>query len=70
LPNQEELESYPVESVYRCDPIFSVKEFPSLLLLVCRSTDQEKPDILFFSCETVRKTSSCVVGYLFLTSSS
>ena len=38
--------------VHRCDAIFSVPEFPSLLLLVCGS-DQESSDVLFFSCEAV-----------------
>ncbi|KAG7264991.1 hypothetical protein CRUP_017151 [Coryphaenoides rupestris] len=62
IQTKEELESYPVESVYRCDPIFSVKEFPSLLLLVCRSSDQEKPDILFFSCETAKQISDDITA--------
>ncbi|CAL8305108.1 unnamed protein product [Lota lota] len=57
IQTKEELERYPVESIYRCDAIFTVKEFPNLLLLVCQSTDQKKPDILFFSCEAAKRIS-------------
>ncbi|XP_029102389.1 epidermal growth factor receptor kinase substrate 8-like protein 1 isoform X3 [Scleropages formosus] len=52
--NQDELEVYPVSSIHRCDAILTEKQFPSLLLLVCQSGAQKKPDILFFSCENER----------------
>ena len=54
LPVQDELESYSFKSIYRCDAINTEKHFPSLLLLVCQSADQKKPDIHFFNCETVK----------------
>lgn len=50
---QDELEKYTFRDIYRCDAINTV-HFPSLLLLVCQSADQKKPDIHFFNCETVR----------------
>lgn len=54
LLTQDELEHYPFKSIYRCEAIDTEKLFPSLLLLVCQSADQKKPDIHFFSCETVK----------------
>lgn len=51
---QDELESYSYKSIYRCDAVNSEKHFPSLLLLVCQSATQKKPDIHFFNCETVK----------------
>ncbi|XP_030195545.1 epidermal growth factor receptor kinase substrate 8-like protein 1 isoform X1 [Gadus morhua] len=54
IQTKEELERYPVGVVHRCDAIFSVPEFPSLLLLVCGS-DQESSDVLFFSCEAAKR---------------
>ncbi|XP_070707490.1 epidermal growth factor receptor kinase substrate 8-like protein 1 isoform X2 [Pempheris klunzingeri] len=57
--SQDELESYSFKSIYRCDAINTEKHFPSLLLLVCQSTDQKKPDIQFFNCETVRAEQIC-----------
>ncbi|KAK5850666.1 hypothetical protein PBY51_001524 [Eleginops maclovinus] len=57
--NQDELENYPFESIFRCDPINSDKHFPSLLQLVCQSADQKNPDILFFNCENVKAEQIC-----------
>ncbi|CAL8305253.1 unnamed protein product [Boreogadus saida] len=54
IQTKEELERYPVGVVQRCDAIFSVPEFPSLLLLVCGS-DQQGSDVLFFSCEAAKR---------------
>lgn len=54
---QDELESYAYKSIYRCDAVNSEKHFPSLLLLVCQSAEQKKPDIHFFNCETVKVSS-------------
>lgn len=51
---QDELENYSFKSIFRCDAINTEKHFPSLLLLVCQSADQKKPDIHFFNCETVK----------------
>lgn len=55
---QDELESYSYKSIYRCDAVNSEKHFPSLLLLVCQSAAQKKPDIHFFNCETVKVRST------------
>ncbi|KAL0984298.1 hypothetical protein UPYG_G00139620 [Umbra pygmaea] len=52
--SQDELEKYPVSSIHRCDVILTEKRFPSLLLLVCQSASQKKPDVHFFNCETVK----------------
>ncbi|KAJ8399907.1 hypothetical protein AAFF_G00406370 [Aldrovandia affinis] len=51
--NQEELEAFHVSAIHRCDAILTEKQFPTLLLLVCQNVPQKKPDIHFFSCETV-----------------
>ncbi|XP_029933319.1 epidermal growth factor receptor kinase substrate 8-like protein 1 isoform X2 [Myripristis murdjan] len=59
VQSQDELERYSVTSVYRCEAIHTEKRFPSLLLLVCRSEDQKKPDIHFFNCETVSAEHIC-----------
>lgn len=60
---QDELESYAYKSIYRCDALNSEKHFPSLLLLVCQSSQQKKPDIHFFNCETVKVTSCSRVSW-------
>ncbi|XP_041672143.1 epidermal growth factor receptor kinase substrate 8-like protein 1 isoform X2 [Cheilinus undulatus] len=59
IQSQDELEKYAFRSIFRCDAINTVKHFPSLLLLVCQSSDQEKPDIHFFNCETVKAEQIC-----------
>ncbi|XP_042363832.1 epidermal growth factor receptor kinase substrate 8-like protein 1 [Plectropomus leopardus] len=57
--SEDELERYSFRSIYRCDAVNTEKHFPSLLLLVCQSADQEKPDIHFFNCETVKAEKIC-----------
>ncbi|XP_049418912.1 epidermal growth factor receptor kinase substrate 8-like protein 1 isoform X1 [Epinephelus fuscoguttatus] len=59
IQSQDELEKYSFKSIYRCDAINTEKHFPSLLLLVCQSADQKKPDIHFFNCETVKAEQIC-----------
>ncbi|XP_070401648.1 epidermal growth factor receptor kinase substrate 8-like protein 1 isoform X2 [Nothobranchius furzeri] len=59
IKSQDELEKYTFEAIYRCQAISTEKHFPSLLLLVCQSSDQKKPDIHFFSCETVKAEKVC-----------
>ncbi|XP_019117419.2 epidermal growth factor receptor kinase substrate 8-like protein 1 [Larimichthys crocea] len=59
IQSQDELEIYSFKSIYRCDAINTDKHFPSLLLLVCQSADQKKPDIHFFNCETVKAEQIC-----------
>lgn len=58
--SQDELEQYAFRSIFRCDAINTERHFPSLLLLVCQSADQKKPDIQFFNCETVKAEQICV----------
>ncbi|XP_041830789.1 epidermal growth factor receptor kinase substrate 8-like protein 1 isoform X2 [Melanotaenia boesemani] len=59
IQSEDELENYIFKNIYRCDAINTEKHFPSLLLLVCQSVDQKKPDIHLFSCETVRAEQIC-----------
>ncbi|XP_029978410.1 epidermal growth factor receptor kinase substrate 8-like protein 1 isoform X2 [Sphaeramia orbicularis] len=59
IQSQDELEKYAFNSIFRCDAINKEKHFPSLLLLVCQSAHQKKPDIHFFNCETVRAERIC-----------
>ncbi|XP_030611230.1 epidermal growth factor receptor kinase substrate 8-like protein 1 isoform X2 [Archocentrus centrarchus] len=59
IQSQDELESYTFRSIYRCEAINTEKHFPSLLMLVCQSADQKKPDIHFFNCETVKAEQIC-----------
>ncbi|CAL8264216.1 unnamed protein product [Arctogadus glacialis] len=54
IQTKEELERYPVGVVQRCDALFSVPAFPSVLLLVC-GADQQSSDVLFFSCEAAKR---------------
>ncbi|XP_067343985.1 epidermal growth factor receptor kinase substrate 8-like protein 1 isoform X2 [Channa argus] len=54
IQSQDELEKYSFKSIYRCNAINTVKHFPSLLMLICQSADQQKPDIHFFNCEDVK----------------
>uniref|UniRef100_A0A3Q1ENL1 EPS8 signaling adaptor L1b n=1 Tax=Acanthochromis polyacanthus TaxID=80966 RepID=A0A3Q1ENL1_9TELE len=54
IQSQDELERYAFQSIYRCNAVNTEKHFPSLLLLVCQSADQKRPDIHFFNCETVK----------------
>ncbi|XP_074519925.1 epidermal growth factor receptor kinase substrate 8-like protein 1 [Halichoeres trimaculatus] len=59
IQSQDELEKYFFKSIYRCEAINTEKHFSSLLLLVCQSSDQKKPDIHFFNCETVKAEQIC-----------
>ncbi|KAM6951136.1 epidermal growth factor receptor kinase substrate 8-like protein 1 [Aplochiton taeniatus] len=52
--SQDELERYPLLSIHRCDAVHTEKRFLSLLMLVCQSDAQKKPDVLYFNCETVK----------------
>lgn len=51
---QDELEKYSFKSIFRCNAINTEKRFPSLLMLICQSEDQKKPEIHFFNCEAVK----------------
>ncbi|XP_054454807.1 epidermal growth factor receptor kinase substrate 8-like protein 1 isoform X2 [Anoplopoma fimbria] len=59
IQSQDELENYSFKSILRCEAINTEKHFPSMLLLVCQSADQSKPDIHFFNCETVKAEKIC-----------
>uniref|UniRef100_A0AAV2LFF7 Uncharacterized protein n=1 Tax=Knipowitschia caucasica TaxID=637954 RepID=A0AAV2LFF7_KNICA len=59
VQSQDELEKYTFKSILRCDSK-SERHFPSLLLLVCQSSEQKKPDIHFFSCDTMKAEQICV----------
>ncbi|XP_068439105.1 epidermal growth factor receptor kinase substrate 8-like protein 1 [Clinocottus analis] len=59
IQSQDELEKYALKSILRCDAIKTEKHFPSLLLLVCQSAEQPKPDIHFFNCEAVKAEKVC-----------
>ncbi|XP_077482006.1 epidermal growth factor receptor kinase substrate 8-like protein 1 isoform X2 [Stigmatopora argus] len=59
IQTDEELENYPYKSIFRCDAIHSQELFPSLLLLVCQSVHEKKPEILFFDCENKKAEQIC-----------
>ncbi|XP_026206701.1 epidermal growth factor receptor kinase substrate 8-like protein 1 [Anabas testudineus] len=59
IQSQDELEKYFFQSIYRCNAINTQKHFPSLLMLICQSEGQKKPEILFFNCETVKAQAIC-----------
>lgn len=58
IERQDELEKYTFKSILRCDAK-TEKHFPSLLLLICQSPEQKKPDIHFFNCETTKAELIC-----------
>ncbi|XP_033841196.1 epidermal growth factor receptor kinase substrate 8-like protein 1 [Periophthalmus magnuspinnatus] len=58
IQSQDELEKYTFKSILRCDSK-TERHFPSLLLLVCQSPDQKKPDIHFFNCEMAKAEQIC-----------
>lgn len=47
-PAQEELESYPLSAVVRCDTVTPPGQSCSLLLLVCQEPESTQPDVHFF----------------------
>ncbi|XP_061613278.1 epidermal growth factor receptor kinase substrate 8-like protein 1 isoform X1 [Phyllopteryx taeniolatus] len=59
IQTKEELENYSFNSIFRCESIHSKELFPSLLLLVCQSVNEKKPDILFFNCENTKAEEMC-----------
>nr|XP_061807924.1 epidermal growth factor receptor kinase substrate 8-like protein 1 [Nerophis lumbriciformis] len=59
IQTEEELENYSFKSIFRCDSIISEELFPSLLLLVCQSVHEKKPEILFFNCENKKAEQIC-----------
>lgn len=47
-PLQEELESYPVSAIVRCDTVRPPGQKRPLLLLVCQEPERAQPDVHFF----------------------
>lgn len=45
---QEELESYPLDAIIRCDTVMPRGRSRSLLLLVCQEPERAQPDVHFF----------------------
>lgn len=45
---QEELESYPLSAIVRCDTVIPPGQSCSLLLLVCQEPERTQPDVHFF----------------------
>lgn len=45
---QEELESYPLGAIVRCDAVLPPGRSRSLLLLVCQEPERAQPDVHFF----------------------
>lgn len=52
-PLQEELESYPVSAIVRCDTVRPPGQKHPLLLLVCQEPERAQPDVHFFQGRSV-----------------
>ncbi|KAA0705059.1 Epidermal growth factor receptor kinase substrate 8-like protein 1 [Triplophysa tibetana] len=51
--NNQDLETFALSSLLRCDCVYSASlRHPSLLLLVCQSSTQKRPSVYLFSCTT------------------
>ncbi|XP_063052205.1 epidermal growth factor receptor kinase substrate 8-like protein 2 isoform X2 [Engraulis encrasicolus] len=51
---KEELENFPLPTVHLCKKVMNqMVLYPSVLLLVCQDSEQNKPDIHFFYCDEV-----------------
>ena len=46
--SKEELESYPLDAIVRCDAVMPRGRSRSLLLLVCQEPERAQPDVHFF----------------------
>lgn len=53
MESQEELENFPLPTVRHCQTVLNQLRYPSVLLLVCQDSEQNKPDIHFFHCDEV-----------------
>ncbi|XP_067849916.1 epidermal growth factor receptor kinase substrate 8-like protein 2 [Heptranchias perlo] len=51
--NQDELENFPLNIVHHCQTVLNQSKYPSVLLLMCQDSDQQKPDMHFFNCDEV-----------------
>ncbi|KAM9774287.1 epidermal growth factor receptor kinase substrate 8-like protein 1 isoform X3 [Syngnathus typhle] len=59
IQTKEELEKYYLDSIFRCESVNGEELFPSVLLLVCQSPNEKKPDVLFFGCENTKAEQLC-----------
>ncbi|XP_036895067.1 epidermal growth factor receptor kinase substrate 8-like protein 2 isoform X2 [Sturnira hondurensis] len=53
MESQEELENFPLPTVRHSQTVLNQLRYPSVLLLVCQDSEQNKPDIHFFHCDEV-----------------
>ncbi|KAM5224759.1 epidermal growth factor receptor kinase substrate 8-like protein 2 [Hipposideros larvatus] len=53
VESQEELENFPLPTVRHSQTVLNQLRYPSVLLLVCQDSEQNKPDIHFFYCDEV-----------------
>ncbi|XP_003461359.1 epidermal growth factor receptor kinase substrate 8-like protein 2 isoform X2 [Cavia porcellus] len=53
IETQEELENFPLPTVQHSQTVLNQLRYPSVLLLVCQDSEQNKPDIHFFHCDEV-----------------
>ncbi|XP_075404056.1 epidermal growth factor receptor kinase substrate 8-like protein 2 isoform X2 [Tenrec ecaudatus] len=53
VESQEELENFPLPTVQHCQTVLNQLRYPSVLLLVCQDSEQNKPDVHFFYCDEV-----------------
>ncbi|XP_027029028.1 epidermal growth factor receptor kinase substrate 8-like protein 2 isoform X1 [Tachysurus fulvidraco] len=49
----EELENFPLSIVHHSQTVLNKTRYPSVLLLVCQDSEQQRPDIHFFCCDEV-----------------
>ena len=62
LALQEELENFPLPTVRHSQTVLNQLRYPSVLLLVCQDSEQNKPDIHFFHCDEVEVSRATVSG--------
>ncbi|XP_067876122.1 epidermal growth factor receptor kinase substrate 8-like protein 1 isoform X2 [Heterodontus francisci] len=53
IESKDELETYPLTAIEKCDALLNNWRFNSILILVCKEAHQAKPDIHFFQCSEV-----------------
>ncbi|XP_061077866.1 epidermal growth factor receptor kinase substrate 8-like protein 2 isoform X3 [Conger conger] len=50
---EEELENFPMSTVQMTQTVLNKTRYPSVLLMVCQDSEQQRPDIHFFHCDEV-----------------
>ncbi|XP_055987831.1 epidermal growth factor receptor kinase substrate 8-like protein 2 isoform X2 [Sorex fumeus] len=53
VESKEELENFPLPTVRHSQTVLNQLRYPSVLLLVCQDSEQNKPDVHFFHCDEV-----------------